>query len=26
MTCTYRQCVTHFTEELPWLAARTSRR
>ena len=19
MTCTYRQCVTHFTEELPWL-------
>jgi len=20
MTCTYRQCVTHFTEELPWLA------
>ena len=26
MPCTYRQCVTHFTEELPWLRARTSRR
>ena len=22
MPCTYRQCVTHFTEELPWLKGR----
>ncbi len=22
MPCTWRQCVTHFTEELPWLSAR----
>jgi predicted TIM-barrel fold metal-dependent hydrolase len=22
MTCSYRQCVTHFTEELPWLKGR----
>ena len=21
LPCTYRQCVTHFTEELPWLSA-----
>jgi predicted TIM-barrel fold metal-dependent hydrolase len=22
MPCSWRQCVTHFTEELPWLSAR----
>jgi hypothetical protein len=22
MPCSYRQCVTFFTEELPWLAGR----
>jgi hypothetical protein len=22
MQCTYRQCVTFFTEELPWLSGR----
>ncbi len=22
MPCSYRQCVTMFTEELPWLAGR----
>ena len=21
LPCTYRQCLTHFTEELPWLSA-----
>jgi len=26
MTCSYRQCVTFFTEELPWLKGHDSRR